>query len=260
MSDDALPELERKFTETGALEDEVALLRGRLGGTDPAFEKRLKCAAFFGHAAATQALDIAPTPEWELRDTDIWISRLKPLGKEAFVRTVVAIARSRSAEWDRPDDARPRAAVESAEAWAVCPCEDHRKAAEKAHEAAGSGNGPAEIAALAAKCAGRTVAAGAQQDLYQALKNLDPQTMPKIVAAALIPWVLGRGDPIGAGATAAAPVAAELSADEKAALGVVVQKLKQDPAALVRALAGSLTAEERADLARRILERRVFDN
>jgi hypothetical protein len=224
--------------ENAPANDEVAQLRARLGG-DPLDEKRIKCAAFLGHEPATKALDIALTPEWELRDTDIWITRLKPLGKEAFVRTVIAIQRATG-------DVK---GLDVAEAWVLCPCEDHRKAAE------------ASSSGLAAKAASRTVAAAAQQDVYQALRNLDPATTPRIVAAALVPWLLERGDPLRTGAAAApAPTAEDLSAEQTAALDMVVAKLKKDPVTLVRELAKRLSPDERADLSRRILERRTFDN
>ncbi len=211
---------------------------------------RLKAAAFLGHGPATEALDIPPTPEWEHRDTDIWISRLRPVGKEAFVRAVIAIVAPRLGASDS------RAPLEAAEAWVHCPCEDHRKGAAAAFEAAKD-----SPAALAASCASQTIATASAQELYKALRNLDPATTPKLVAAALVPWLLGAADPLAKGVTPAAPVQlSELSPEERSALDVVVKKLKADPGTLVRELAHKLTQEERADLSRRILERRSFDN
>ena len=145
MSDEELRELERRFRETGSVEDHVAYLKGRLraGAVTP---ERLACAAFLGDAAAQQAVEARAPEPWELSDRDIWIARIKPVGKEALVRAVIAVSRRALAVWERgPDDRRPRAAVEAAEAWVRSPTEELRKAADAAYadaDAAGNGAHP----------------------------------------------------------------------------------------------------------------------
>src|SRR5581483_5364002 len=90
MSDTELRALERRWRETGALEDEVALLQARRRSGELTTE-RLELAAYLGSAAAPRILGREPTPPPanlanEIKGLDRW-------GIPVAVRAAVAIAR-----------------------------------------------------------------------------------------------------------------------------------------------------------------------
>jgi hypothetical protein len=280
MSDEELRELERRFRETGSVEDHVAYLKGRLRAAALTPE-RLACAAFLGDAAAQQAIEARAPEPWELSDRDVWIARIKPVGKEAIVRAVLAVSRRALEVWELgfPDERRPRTAIEAAEAWVRSQTDETRKAAEAAYggadEAAtaahpdysgltqrledlGDDDPPDELrreiglaedrsdagerAACAAKCASRTNATAAAQDLYQALRGawLDATALRR----ELVPWLLGEGDPLAAG-EAKKPETLPLTADEEKAVLVLAARIKSDPGPVAKALAAQLAPLER---------------
>ncbi|MGE0707023.1 MAG: hypothetical protein AB7N76_02470 [Planctomycetota bacterium] len=78
MSDESLRRLERRWQETGAVDDEAALLteRARVGALDP---ERLRLAAYCGHPAAVLALGDAAEVGGEPLDEFLW--GLFPLGE-----------------------------------------------------------------------------------------------------------------------------------------------------------------------------------
>lgn len=131
MTDARLRELERRWRETGAVEDEATLLRERVraGNLVP---DRLKLAAHCGHAASALALGEVGTSA----DPDLlaWVRGLHAWGLEPGVRVallaarvVLRVCRSRSGE--SPSELEPETVFSAVEAWIACPCEEHSHAA-----------------------------------------------------------------------------------------------------------------------------------
>ena len=67
MSDERLRELERRWQETGAVEDKAAYLRARLRADDLE-RKRLELAAYLGDAAARDVLGADAPPNYDARE------------------------------------------------------------------------------------------------------------------------------------------------------------------------------------------------
>ena len=76
MADDRLRELERRWKESGAVDDEAAWLleRVRVGGLEA---ERLQLAAYCGHAGARVALGSASNPTW----TPVPLRSYQPVSK-----------------------------------------------------------------------------------------------------------------------------------------------------------------------------------
>jgi len=89
VTDARLRDVERRWRETGALEDEAAFLRERVraGVLD---DDRLRLAAYVGHAASRLALG---TPSFAPAFFQAWIYGLEPWGVEACQRAAIAAAR-----------------------------------------------------------------------------------------------------------------------------------------------------------------------
>lgn len=135
MTDAKLRELERRWRETGAVEDETAYLqeRVRAGTLD---DHRLALAATMGCAGARRVLGL---PDHEaLEDPQEIAKRLSRWGKEALVRTAFAFARQVLPLWNAAhcDDLRPRQALECVEAWVEAPTEENERQAGEAALAA----------------------------------------------------------------------------------------------------------------------------
>src|SRR4051812_34939207 len=138
MSDAHLRELERRWKETGSVEDEARLLAERVR-TGALSEMRLELAAYCGHAASRRVARTDEPPNFSA-----WLAGLERFGGEALVRALTQLARRALPKW-RPTRLHPERrlwpleAVVAAEAWTSCPCEDHLEkawaAAEKAVEA-----------------------------------------------------------------------------------------------------------------------------
>jgi len=111
VSDGTLRELERKFRETGSVEDEAAWLRARVQ-TGDLEQERLEFAAQCGHAAALAALPTSSawTPPkhepfdspalqaemtavgwWEGQTAEAWAYRVADQGKEASLLATRAL-------------------------------------------------------------------------------------------------------------------------------------------------------------------------
>lgn len=217
MGDARLRSLERRWRETGAEEDEVALLaeRLRVGHLDPA---RARLAALLGCARAGRALGHA-APETSL---EALATRLGADGAVTLGRAVVAAARAVSGRWGgdgAPPDAPARfgRALAAAEAWVVCPCDAHEDAAVREGRAAiplaglgvladdPAGRAPwalaGELACSAAELpslyddddpAGFVTLSG----LEEACALVDPTTLRRALRDDLVPWLLGHGDPV----------------------------------------------------------------
>ena len=131
MSDTKLRELERRWKETGSLDDEAAYLRERVraGGLS---SECLELAAFCGHGAACRALSSAvPDVSGDLVE---WAGGLQRWGQVAA--TVAALSAAKQVlPGIRKRDERRRAnvALVRVAAWLRCPCDTHReRAAESA--------------------------------------------------------------------------------------------------------------------------------
>lgn len=124
MADDRLRELERRFRETGAAQDEAAWLRERLraGALD---EERLRLAALFAHDAALLVCESEPLEGSKL------YAALADLDRSAVVRAMAALAVA--SRCDLPLGAELLAA---ADAWIACPCDEHAQAAQEASQRA----------------------------------------------------------------------------------------------------------------------------
>lgn len=120
MADASLRELERRFRETGLLEDEVRWLVARRRAGD---EARLEVAALCGYHPALAALERRPAPPV---NPPAWCDALSARSVAACVVAACALARELLPHLD---EVRPRgaatAALEAAEAWLACPCRPH---------------------------------------------------------------------------------------------------------------------------------------
>lgn len=135
MTDDRLRELERRWKETGSVEDEAAWLSERVRAGYVTHDQVL-VAAYLGLPPARLALGAdAPTIPSANRD---WVSGLRHFAKIVSVVGAVTVARNQLHIWTEwaPGDGRPGLAIEAASAWIQCPCDDHARAAEAAYEAA----------------------------------------------------------------------------------------------------------------------------
>jgi hypothetical protein len=123
MSDRRLRELERRFRDTGSLEDEAAWLAERVR-TRELRASRLHLCALLAHEASRLALS-----EEQERATDFadWLARLTQFGREAAIR--VALAFGRATEADPVSEA-------VLDAWIRSPSPVHQEAARQRAEGA----------------------------------------------------------------------------------------------------------------------------
>ena len=156
MSDERLRQLERRWLETGTVQDETAFLleRVRVGDLAP---NRLELAAHCGLPAARLALNL--TVATLGRDVQGWLSGLRTHEKVVLVLAAVCLAKEGQPDFERiyPGDGAYENAVRAACAWVQCPCDRHRSEAEAAATAAAEGplakSGPISPAAAAARTA-----------------------------------------------------------------------------------------------------------
>jgi hypothetical protein len=118
MSDERLRELERRWKETGSVDDEAKYLaeRVRVGDLE---KEMLELAAYCGHQGARLALgpsasQASPPPTRE------WVSGLRNFSKVASVVGLIHLAQGRMAAWTsfRPEDHAPKRALDRAVEWA----------------------------------------------------------------------------------------------------------------------------------------------
>lgn len=226
MSDQGLRQLERRWRASGDPADEAAWLLGRLrAGELPA--ERLELAALLGHEPAARAAQEADRPLppllFDLRrrervpDTRWLIGALWERSREAVVRFGAAIGRNRLGGGGGPDS-RPAllAALDAAEAWCRCPCEEHRAPAARAGQAvwaaisgqAWRAEGP-EL--LGAAFAAAVTAEATGPDEARFLRHLLAHEAPGDLERAsreVVVWALGLGDPLADRAPRAAPAQA----------------------------------------------------
>ncbi len=126
MTDEALRGLERRWRETGAVEDEAAFLaqRVRSGGLS---RGALQVAAHLGHEAALAVVGHVAEPA-ELADPAQRAEGLVRWGQAVCVRFCIACAEAvldepRALGQDPPEVAL--LAIRVANDWLACPCEQH---------------------------------------------------------------------------------------------------------------------------------------
>jgi hypothetical protein len=211
VADDRLRRLQRRFAEAGELDDEVAFLREQVRAGALAND-RLELAAYLGHEAATRAWGGDPgRPEADdqrpLERVTRWVEGLKRWGEEALWRAGAAVVRAipiYADRFDGPDD-RLLEVMDRVEDWILAPDEARRAAVD---------GGPALLAAAveqawgAAACANTThwlcrsvSEEGFAADHTRALvaeagHELRPLQIERAVRDELVPWALGREDPL----------------------------------------------------------------
>ncbi len=144
----------------------------KLSAEISALKKLSPCSAGFGYARSKPSLYLAwdecEEPTWLL-----WYARRKSLiSKEIAVRIACFAAREVLPIFEkrRPDDKRPRLAIEAAEAWISHPCAETRAAAYAAYAAyaAAYAAAAADAAVDAAAADAAAYAAAAAADAYAA--------------------------------------------------------------------------------------------
>jgi hypothetical protein len=165
MSDEQLRELERRWRETGAVEDEARFLaeRARAGRLS---RDKLELAAYLGHRAALSAIE-RTNPPWDPSSGPSWLEEvvrgLRAWSKEAGVRAAIAASRTAMKQWEaRYGEEDPARALDLAEGWLACPCERH--AGEAAAHASRVQPGSANGTPLSDDTAGVARAAAASRD------------------------------------------------------------------------------------------------
>ncbi|MBX3467746.1 MAG: hypothetical protein KF878_12750 [Planctomycetes bacterium] len=129
MSDAKLRELERRWRETGAVEDEAAYLLERVRVGDLTRE-RLELAAYCGHEGARRAVgDVQPG---EAETLGAWASALISRWRDGAIRASEAVAVAVAREWLVADHSFAGGRtlspfVESVRRWQACQCDDHRQ-------------------------------------------------------------------------------------------------------------------------------------
>jgi len=129
VTDSKLRELERRWKETGSVEDEARYLLERVRVGDLEREK-LALAAYCGHEGARIALgDDAPNRPSDLEE---WARGLGTWGKEICVRLAIVVARRAQVD-ETPENLATLAstAIASAEVWLECPCDSHASTANR---------------------------------------------------------------------------------------------------------------------------------
>jgi len=191
MADQALRTRERRWLGTGSGQDEAALLRARLRlGTIA--RGRLEVAALLGHAPARHALGAGAPPAPERLEE--LLRALRGRGLEVELRAAAAVIR-----WRRTAPRRPklRAPLPGFERLAAARPE------LKAWLAGAPGPVPAAFAAWR-RWPGPPVPSPLEQ-LYtmaggwRSRSKVSRRVAPVVwaaVARALVPWALGRGDPV----------------------------------------------------------------
>lgn len=217
MSDGRLRELERRWAETGSSEDEAELLRERVrvGALTLA---RLELAALLGHPAAGLASGLDPMeltrlpggPWSELEESEdvAWLLVLRERGGEAALLRVLAAVLVRNMGAEDPASPHGRLAAQ-VDAFALAPEDDERRLALREHRGSDWG--------LTRNLA-RWLEEWGEPPLSRTLRTcvvlrvssaLVPQGWSGAVAAIraeLVPWLLGRGDPVQARVAQRAPV------------------------------------------------------
>ncbi|MCW8138814.1 MAG: hypothetical protein KIT58_07910 [Planctomycetota bacterium] len=134
MTDQRLRQLERRWRETGAVDDEAAFLMERVRVGDLTSE-RLELAAFCGHEGARRAAPQVSNPP---QDPERLLEEVEgSWGKRVAVGVSVAAAQAALTSCSRsghPEAAVPTYLVDAADAAFKCPCSMHAEAAWAAYK------------------------------------------------------------------------------------------------------------------------------
>lgn len=132
-------------------------------------------------------------------DLGRWVRGLGKFSQEACDRAGIAAARAALPAWQKafPDDPRPLRAIEAHEAWILCPCEPHAEALRAASSAASLMEGAAARpdASKSARAAALATCAGDGQT-RRAAQATSEGVVREAIREELVPWVLGRADPL----------------------------------------------------------------
>jgi hypothetical protein len=206
MSDTKLRDLERRWKETGTVDDEAAYLLERVRVGDLGRE-RLELAAYCGHEGASRASPHAtrhPSGESLQSMSHAIASRW---GAEPVARMLVCLARIAAPVWidTFPEDRRPLDALDAIEDHLACPCAAHAEVMERAQRQASAAahavyetHSREAVVALAVSNAaqyleGKGVMGTSIKQLTGFLGDLYRR---EAVWNELIPWALGRPDPV----------------------------------------------------------------
>jgi hypothetical protein len=128
VSDARLRELERRFRETGAPDDEAAWLRERLRAGELE-ERLLRLADRLRHPAAALALGTPAAPSCdEPPDDGAWFGAIATAGPAAFLRACVAVAGLEARDDESPRHLDRQALERLIEPFVVDPTEARRQA------------------------------------------------------------------------------------------------------------------------------------
>ena len=232
MTDQRIRSLERRWKQTGASEDEVALIleRVRTGILD---QSGLELAAYLGSAVSLDALgrDQRPPPTRAERrrgfDFGQWLSGLRQFSKETSVRVAIAVTRSFASQGESPPDVAHAVseALRVSESW-VCDGGDASKVRvvtvpPRYQEGEGFSRAPLHppsvmntlaslgslVGAILADDAGTGISVVTRRRASAALlrlRLLDRHLEcsrgglgpPTAIQSELIPWALGHRDPV----------------------------------------------------------------
>lgn len=211
MADAELRELERAFAASGAVDDEARWLQAQLR-TGALARERVELAAALGHAAAASVVTVTGTPRLSV-DHLLHLVRTHwppgsgwgsiPLGWQTAVRTTIALARALPPFDDPSAGKHSIEALEAAEAWCCCPC---ASCSARANYASRWGSAPAYVGA--ASCAsspggtdkfpGPGWVLRVEGVWRECARDLGTSRTRTAVIGELLPWALGRSDPVRA--------------------------------------------------------------
>jgi hypothetical protein len=182
MSDERLRELERRWKETGSVEDEAKYLAERVRVGDLTNE-RLELAAYCGHQAAQR---VAGSVHEDGNPTDVmeWTDGLRRWGIEPYARA--AVAKDRCYESLRPlnvSDAT-RSVVDAFEDWILCPCGAHIESL---------------VRLIGIRKADENIIWSVSEETLSSefLGEAPSQTWKGWICDEIISWALGYRDPVG---------------------------------------------------------------
>lgn len=206
MSDERLREMERRWQETGSVQDEAAYLKERVRAGELAWE-RLELAAYCGHAAACLATG-SPASAMQAA----WFEGLDRWGAETVLRACVAAARFVYPVWSKnmrgPQEGEwVTEALRAAEACLLAPSgEGERIAEQRASDAFGAAyesdlegtveEAAADACAHAARAAARRSMTEALEAFRSAVRAERETEVVEAIREEVSDWALGREDPL----------------------------------------------------------------
>lgn len=198
MNDADLRTLERRWRETGGVEDEASWLRARVQ-VGQLERVKLELAAFLGDAASQIACGAEARTHAPLQEGQTWEGRIVDFGLEATLRAALVYAEAlRGVHWWKRDPAPWEGALRIAQDW-LASLED--VSGDEVLVAA---------AALPVRLNCRSFSTLLMRDLLLAIGTSDPSVAASLLrgldeaglreqaSAELIPWALGYHDSVRA--------------------------------------------------------------